>query len=740
MNMKRTIFTGMILSTLALSGLGQTRGARDADEALRPDREPAQQFDCGFRPHDEILQELRDAIARGDVVDPRLTPLPTVAPRRPRDPRLRLPPVVTADDIMPFEDSTGLLLTGFSATDLLLLMGEATTTLLLEHGDNFDFTGFFLNFVPDHEIGSAFYMPLENDVTGIGNDLFEQRADFGIAGINIEGMVQMWKLQSWGADDTTMLAMGQEFEHRFAMFLNPLNDGRSMQGDNCGRASHWNWQIDGQGSGMEIREWIGSNPAVLGGDCAPGGFFFICRNSDIGGVWSYTDLYLMGYVSPAEMDAGNSELRFMEDSDCFSDFNGTISNFDSGDIIAANGTRIPDPAASQKNFRTGWIMIYQPGSPPTASQLQNAADILNMWTNEWSFGTLGRGTMDNTLGNAFSISFPNGTPDLVTPDTPTDIAVQVVNLQGQPDPASGLLHYSIDGGALQTTAIVHEGGDSFTATLPGVTCLSTIDFFVTIDALTGETLRAPVGNSAFSAFSVASVTPVFETDFEEDAGFTVSSTASDGQWDRGVPVNCTRGDPPSDFDGSGQAYLTDNAPIRTCNTDVDAGATTLTSPVIDLSAVDSGLLEYARWFTNDFRGGPGEDPWVVEITDDGVNWVELENTTDSSGWVVKRFVIEDFVGLTSTVQVRFTAADILMGSVVEAAVDAFKITALNCSAPCIGDLTGDGEIGLPDLAIILTNFGTPSGATPDQGDIDGDGDIDLADLGLLLSVFGTTCP
>jgi len=61
------------------------------------------------------------------------------------------------------------------------------------------------------------------------------------------------------------------------------------------------------------------------------------------------------------------------------------------------------------------------------------------------------------------------------------------------------------------------------------------------------------------------------------------------------------------------------------------------------------------------------------------------------------------------------------------------------AAPCLGDLDGDGQIALSDLAIVLSNFGTPSGATPEQGDLDGDGDVDLTDLATMLSLFGTAC-
>lgn len=58
---------------------------------------------------------------------------------------------------------------------------------------------------------------------------------------------------------------------------------------------------------------------------------------------------------------------------------------------------------------------------------------------------------------------------------------------------------------------------------------------------------------------------------------------------------------------------------------------------------------------------------------------------------------------------------------------------------CVGDLDGNGDVSLQDLAILLSHFGTTSGANPEDGDIDNDDDVDLQDLATLLSRFGTQC-
>ncbi len=61
------------------------------------------------------------------------------------------------------------------------------------------------------------------------------------------------------------------------------------------------------------------------------------------------------------------------------------------------------------------------------------------------------------------------------------------------------------------------------------------------------------------------------------------------------------------------------------------------------------------------------------------------------------------------------------------------------AGPCPGDLDGDDDLDIADLARLLAAYGVVSGATYADGDLDGDGDVDLSDLAILLGSYGATC-
>lgn len=306
------------------------------------------------------------------------------------------------------------------------------------------------------------------------------------------------------------------------------------------------------------------------------------------------------------------------------------------------------------------------------------------------------------------VDYPQGVPFFLTPEATNSFEVTVTGLfEGTPVSGSGLLHFAVDGGAYQTAPLVELGGNLYQATLPALDCHSRCLFYISIEESSGGTFYNPDPDYPFEAVSETDEIIVFEDDFETDKGWTVINAAVDGAWERGVPVGGgLRGDPPSDFDGSGQCYLTDNV---AGNSDIDDGSTSLISPAIALGN-ENARVGFALWYSNDFGSEPNSDVLYIYISnDDGSNWTFVKQVGPveqaSGGWFVHSFWVNDFVTSSNQMKIAFEASDYGNGSVVEAAVDAVKIASYECNpiqSCCVGS-TGNAdcsEIEEPDISDI----------------------------------------
>ncbi|NOX57527.1 MAG: matrixin family metalloprotease [Planctomycetes bacterium] len=378
-----------------------------------------------------------------------------------------------------------------------------------------------------------------------------------------------------------------------------------------------------------------------------------------------------------------------------------------------------------------------------------------------------------------TISLPSGAPTQLTPGMPENFDVQIIPGDEILTPGSETLHYRYDGGVFLTAALVDNGGNQYTATLPAPACVDMPEFYISaVGDQSGQVTLPALGAAA--PFTAIVGTPFgFSDDFEADLGWTVSGDAADGPWDRGVPVNFNRGDPVTDFDGSGSCYLTDND-AGNSNSDVDDGTTILTSPVIDMA--QGGTISYAYWF-NDIAGGPlNGDALTVEVATDaaGTNWVQLRNyTTAAAAWLTDSIDVGTEVAASATIRVRFSASDLGTQNVVEAGIDAFATDGgvdctdaatcadgvlnqgedrIDCGGPCPAcTCTGDGacdDLTFCNGAETCDAFGECQAGTDPcvgqscresdgvclnfgDGDFDLDADVDLADFLGMQQCFGS---
>ena len=338
-----------------------------------------------------------------------------------------------------------------------------------------------------------------------------------------------------------------------------------------------------------------------------------------------------------------------------------------------------------------------------------------------------------------NITTPNGIPTFAIPNTNLPIVVQVAALSGQPQANTGKLYWRTGTSAFQSVAMTQTSTNVYTAQVPMSACGTPVNYYFEAKTTNNEIVTSP--GTAPATFNSTTggydQTIVFSDAFESTGGWTVGATsdlATTGIWVRVDPLG-TLAQPEDDHTVPGTlCYVTGQGTVGGAlgEQDIDGGATTLTSPTFSALGLADPQVKYWRWYSNDKGGAPNADSMPVQITNNnGTTWVQMELVTENANaWVFKSLRISDFLTPTATMKVRFVASDFGTGSTVEAGVDDFQVSALNCTPPFVpADLNQDTFINGADLAILLSGWGTLA------GDVNQDGITDGIDLASLLSAW-----
>lgn len=343
------------------------------------------------------------------------------------------------------------------------------------------------------------------------------------------------------------------------------------------------------------------------------------------------------------------------------------------------------------------------------------------------------------------IVFPDGRPDVLNPATGGTLRVQVRRNTAAPLPGSATLSFDTGAGFV-TVPMIENTANDYTVTLPAGACGSATRYYVSASTAANVIVTSPPAAPAhaYLATSADQSTTVFADDMESDRGWQLSipsDTATTGRWVRADPV----GSPAqADFDhtpGAGKnCYITGQGTNggSAGTADVDGGATTLTSPVFDLSGVRSPRISYFRWFSNNIAPSQNTETFVVQISNDnGATWTLVETVGPGGpeavgGWLPYEFAVASVLTPTAQMRLRFIASDFGVDSIVEAGVDDLVVTGYTCPA-CPIDWNNNGFWDSADFFDFLTAF------FADNADFNHSGTTDSQDFFDFVAAFLTGC-
>ncbi len=421
---------------------------------------------------------------------------------------------------------------------------------------------------------------------------------------------------------------------------------------------------------------------------------------------------------------------------------------------------------SVRQMFVNWYLITAGGGGSLVSAYPTTAiEVLTVNDND---GNLSNGTPDyNEICASFAqhqitcpavtlltFSYPDGLPTLIAPGDSSTIRVNVAAQGGTPQPNTGAMTYRVNGGSWSTVAMTQGAANQYTALIPSQSCGGAVEYYFSASTTAGGTSTDPSNAPAtFRSVTAADgLSPLLADSFETASGWLVSwpgDTATEGGWVRGDSIGTFSGSSPVQPEndhtpGSGVSCMFTGQGVgggAPNDSDVDGGTTSLVSPIFDLSAAPTALLSYWRWYTNSQGGDPNNATLNVYVSNDGgTNWTLFERVgpalAASPAWVYSAGRIDTILPITNRMRFKFVAEDPGTDSLVEAAIDDFKVESLICTPACPADFNHDGDLDFFDYLDFVGAFSSNETAA----DFNADTSIDFFDYLDFVGAFSTGCP
>ena len=276
----------------------------------------------------------------------------------------------------------------------------------LFHDDVFE----FMVFIPNWNIPGlgAFYLPLANDVRGIGyrNNPGPEIYD-STPQLNIEGIVFLNNYRGFLGGFGRLLGhftFAQELGHRWGVFAR-FDDGDGDSAAFLGRDdSHWSYFFNSRNSAMEGNRW---------NEISDGRFRTATDIRDP--LFGDFDLYFMGLMPPEEVqptylimdpdvpsnarsvDGGRIRASSTPQFNSPVTVEGSKREITLDHVIEAEGERRPHADDSPKTFRVAFVFLVRQNEVVNNQVLQEVEDLRTFFEESWEFDVGGRADLITNL-------------------------------------------------------------------------------------------------------------------------------------------------------------------------------------------------------------------------------------------------------------------------------------------------------------------------------------------------------
>ena len=302
----------------------------------------------------------------------------------------------------------------------------------------------------------AYERNIQNDVTGIGQDIFDASGLYGSDG-KLESLCNMGFLSQWTATDPNTRAygkgnsfltiMGQESGHRWGAFV-MFDKGAGFSPLLLGRANaHWSYYADIDHSSLEGGDW--QNTGGSNYTCPTHIDFFSEIDEYLFGLRTANEVKDMFYISSASNN--QSPARSQGTPIMGAPATGTFVGVTVEDIIAAEGARTPLEAVEEHDLRQAFIFLIAQGTAPSQQELDKIVGFRKAWETYFEISCDGRLTCNTSLSATYDVGVISGeVRDRYSQHfVPEFTAKSVERSFSQHVPADGRVTFRYDGGPTQ---------------------------------------------------------------------------------------------------------------------------------------------------------------------------------------------------------------------------------------------------------------------------------------------------